>query len=354
MLRSGSAALLAVSLLAASPAGGSGVPSPAECATRFLADPEGSAECFSIAAREPGQRDEAVRRAEELLRRFPPDDPRNAWLNFDLGSLYWGEPERSAELFRAAARLLAERGDAVGAVRAESNLYSRLKLLDRTREAAAAVERAVRVAEESGHPLAIARARILEANRLSDRNEELPRAYRLLLQAEETLFPPGSSEGPYPMRKDCLFHLGNVALDLGYLPKARRHFERFVTIASREKDGYGEAAALYGLLRTLREELALMPRPGGKEEALALARRVLAAARAAGHREAEGLSHAVLGLLTRGPEARSHFAGCLAAAGDLDDQSYCRSAQARSLIAEDPEAALRTVDQALALARKAG
>ncbi len=346
MHRCGFAALLAILPLAASPARAAGVPTPSECETRFLAalEVEGASECFLMAAKEPGQRDEAVRRAEALLRRHP----RNGWLHFYLGSLLWGEPERSSDLFRTAAPLLAERKDPVGAVRAEANLYSRLSLLGRP-EAAAVVERAVRAAEESGNPLAIARARILEATRLAERNEDLPRAYRLLLQAEETLFP----DGPYPMRKDCLFYLGNVALDLGYLPKARRHFERFVTMASREKDGYSEAAALYGLLRTLRDELALLPRPNGKEEALVLARRALAAAQAAGHREAEGLSHVVLGLLTRGPEARSHFASCLAAAGDIDDQSYCRSTQARSLTAEDPGAALHAVDEALALAREA-
>lgn len=346
MHRSPFAALLAISVLAAPPASGAGVPSPAECETRFLADPEaeGSSECFLNAARGP-QRQDAIHRAEDILRRYP----RNAWLNFYLGDLFWNEPERSADSYRIAAGLLAERQDPVGAVRAEANLYSRLSELDRTAEAAAAVERAIRVAEESGDSLAIARVRTLEAARLSELNEDLPRAYRLLLQAEEALFPGG----PYRMRRDCLGQLGNVALDLGYLSKARRHFEQLVTVTSRERDGYAEAGALYGLLRTLRDELALMPRPGGKEEALVLARRALATAEAAGHPKAEALSHVVLGLLTRGPEAQSHFESCLAVARNISDESYCRSAQAHSLTAEDPGAALHSVDEAFELAREA-
>jgi CHAT domain-containing protein/tetratricopeptide (TPR) repeat protein len=281
-----------------------------------------------------------------LLRRHP----RHPWLTFYLGSLFWSEdPKRAEERYRTAAELFRERGSSFAEVRARSNLWRQLVRQGRDREAAAEVERARRVAERSGDPLALARARILEGTHLWEGKQDLPRAHRLVLEAEEILFP----RGPYRLQRDCLLLLGNLAKDFDRLAEARQWFERLAEITAAQGDGFGEAAARYGLLRVLRDELAEMPRPGGREEAVATARQALLAAEAGGHRETEALSHAVLGLLTRGAEARGHFERCFAAAEDADDKSFCRSAQARSLAAQEPEAALKALDEALALAREA-
>jgi CHAT domain-containing protein len=321
----------------------------ADCAARFAAAPaaEESSECFlKVAEGDPEQWPGAVSRVRALLGRHP----RHPWLTFYLGSLYWGkDPRRAEELYRTAADLFAERKDPLAEVRARSNLYRQLQSQDRDREAAAEVRRAVRVAEASGAPLVLARARILEATLLSDRNEDLPRALRLLLQAEEILFP----RGPYRMQRDCLLLLGNTAIDLNHLPEARRRFEQLGALTAAEHDAFGEAAARYGLLRVLRDELAETPRPGGREEALTLARQALAAAEAAGERRAETLSHAILGLLTHGPEARLHFERCFETAEELENKSFCRSTLARGLTSVDPRAALAVADEALELAQKA-
>jgi CHAT domain-containing protein len=323
--------------------------SPAECEARFAGAPEAeaSALCFlETAERQPASWAESVRRVEGLLRRHP----QHPWLTFYLGSLHWNrDPQRAAELYRQAAGLFARRRDAVGEVRARSNRYWQLLAQDREQEAAAEVELAVRAGEASGQPLALARARILEATHLSEHREDLQRADRLLLDAEELLGP----DGPYRMRRDCLLQQGNVASNLGHLDEARRRFERLVDLTVREGDLFGEATARYNLLRVVRDQLALLPRPEGRSLSLELARRTLQVAEAAGQAEAVSKTHAVLGLVTRGAEAREHFQRCFAAAADAEGKSFCRSAQARSLTREDPAAAPAALDEALDLARKA-
>ena len=301
--------------------------------------------CFDRAARDPTQKPAAVRRVEALLR----EHPRHPWLTFYLGRLHWDTLERSATLSREAADLFAERGNTLGEVRACNNLYWALHRQDREDEAAEAVKRAVRVAERGDDPLAVARARILEASALYQGKRDLLRAFRLLAEAEERVFP----EGPYDMRRDCLLQQAHVAVDLGDLGEARRRYRRLAELTAREGDLYGAAAARYDQLRALREELALLPRPGGREEALTLARHALAAAQQAGHREIDAKTSAILGLLTPGPDSLAYFERCLRLAEKDVTRSNCRSAQARRLIRDDPEAALRAVDAGLTFALEA-
>lgn len=324
-----------------------GIPSLTDCESRFSADPEAesSAACFDRAAKDQAQKPAVVRRIESLLR----EHPRHPWLTFYLGRLHWNELQRCEALSREAADLFAERHNTLGEVRACNNLYWALRRQDRRQEAAEAVARAVRVAEGSDDRLARARARILEAAALYQDKKDLLRAVRLLAEAEELVFPAG----PYDMRRDCLLQQANVAVDLGDLGEARRRYQRLAELTAREGDLYAEAAARYDQLRALREELLLLPRAGGREEALSLARQAFAAAEKAGHREIESKSSAVIGYLTTGAEARRNFEICFERAENSATRSLCRSAQARILAREDPEAALRAVDEALALALEA-
>ncbi len=336
-------------------------PSVADCEARFAAAPEAddSSYCFvEAAAADPGRRAEAVRSTEALLRR----QPGNAWLSYFLGSLLWQEPRRSSDLFAAAADRLAERGLPQGEVRACANLYYKLLEQDRQREAEAAVKRAVRVADASGDPLAVARARILESSFLTGRDQDLPRAYRLLLDAREIVTPGAGLPHPssraeaqfiYTLRRDSLSNMSLLGVSLGRLGEARRFAEEAVALTVREGDRSSEAVARYRLLRVIREQLYLLPVPGAKETALGIARETLAAAEAVGDRGTEASANGILGLLTSGSVSEDHFLRCREAAATRTEASYCRSQQARRLTADEPERAMHLVDEALDLAVEA-
>jgi tetratricopeptide (TPR) repeat protein len=321
-------------------------PAPAECEARFAADPEAeaSSSCFAEAGRDAALKPEAIQRVEALLQLHP----RNAWLTFYLGSLLWNEPARSADLFAAAADLLAERGDALGEVRACSNRVLQLAKQGRQDEAAPSVQRAIRVAETSGDRLSLARARIMEASYFIDRGEDLPGAYRLLLDARDRLTPGD----PYILRRDCLFHLAGLAMDLARLDEAARLAQEAVDLAVSEHDTYFEASARYTLLRVVREKMHLLPDGGDREKAEELARHALAVAEAAGHQETAGKAHGILGLLTGGSESELHFHLCNDLASRPSDRSHCRSLQARRLAAEDPQRARLLLNEALDLAEE--
>src|SRR5215210_5296708 len=83
----------------------------ATCESRFSLQPEiqDSSKCFYDLSREPGQKDEAIRRLRVLLARRP----GHPWLSFYLGHL---DSEHSEELYRAAARSFAARREAQGEV----------------------------------------------------------------------------------------------------------------------------------------------------------------------------------------------------------------------------------------------
>jgi hypothetical protein len=354
--------LVAAAGLVSSPARAESATALDECEARFAADPEAEASsfCFFDAGRDPArpaQKAEAIRALEDLLRLHP----RNAWLSYFLGALIWNEPRRSSDLSAAAADLLAERGLAQGEVRACSNRYKQLVRQDRQAEAAAVVERAVRAAEASGDPLAVARARILESTSLVDRDRDLPRAYRLALDARETVFAQDAAPGApgevawsaSRMRHDCLALLANLAFKLARLGEARELAQAMVELAVAENDSYAEALARSYLLVALRDELDLFPDQDAKPATLKLARQTLAVAEAAGQRGAQVYAHQVLGLLTESSESELHLRRCGEVAETRSDRSFCLSMYARRLTGEDPERALRLLDEALDLAREA-
>lgn len=326
---------------------GAGSPILSDCERRFAAAPEAeeSAVCFVDAGRgSEAQQQEAARRVEALLKRHP----GHPWLTFYLGTLRWTETEVATELFQTAAGLLAQRKDLLGEIRARSNLVLLLRRKGLEKEVEAEVRRALQVAETTGDPLTVARARLLEVSQLIASNKDLQRAERLLAAVEAVVFP----DGPYLMRRDCLFYQANVNIALGRLDAARRLLQRRADLAASQNDRYTEASARYQLLLIVREELALLPDPESREVCLKLARQALEAAVAVGHREMEAKAHAVLGALTRGAEARRHFALCFETAEGIDDKSFCRSAMARWLTAEAPRAALLATDEALDLAQE--
>jgi CHAT domain-containing protein len=341
---------------ASSPLRTAGVPAVADCERRFAADPEAeaSSSCFYEAGKEPSQQAEAIRRAEGLLRLHP----GNPWLTYFLGSLLWADTGRSSDLSAAAADLMAARGLALGEVRACWNLYLQLHKQGRQKEEAAVVSRAVRVAEASDDPLAIARARILESTDLINRSQDLPRSYRLVLEARKILFAKGSaplgaeSTLVYTLRRDCLLNMASLAVNLGRLNEAHDLAQTEVDLTARRGDHYAEAFARAHLLRVVREELYLLPTPDARRKVLEQARQTLAVAEAARHPSAQIFAHQILGLLTDDAESEIHFQRCRDLAVLPRDQSVCRSMEARRSTA-DPHDSLRLLDEALDLAKQA-
>jgi CHAT domain-containing protein/tetratricopeptide (TPR) repeat protein len=316
----------------------------AACESSFSLQPDlqDSSKCFYDLSREPGQKDEAVRRLRTLLARHP----GHPWLSFYLGHL---DPEHSEALYRAAARAFAARRDAQGQVLAHSNLQRIFSGEGRMKEAGDQAALALKVAEASGNPELIARGRVVLARHLWTVGEDLERAYFLLRRAESDLFP----NGPFSAQRDCLIGLGNLSLDFGRFQEGLSAFRRLADLAVKNEDRFAEANARYGMARAVLDSTAEIPGEQGRREAARLAEEALETAVAAGHSSIQSKAHFMLGILTQGKEARQHFDACLAVAESVRDRSYCLNGLARYLASTDPQRAQRAIDESLELARQA-
>jgi len=335
-------ALFAATAQAASPSG------LADCERRFAAAPdaEESAACFyDTGVADPKLAPAAAARLETLLA----GHPGHPWLSLFLGHVKMDTPERAAPLYRAAAEAFAVRHQARGEVLARGNLQRMLGILGHVDEARQEAEAAEQAAVASGDPELIARAKIVLARHLFSTGQDLERAYVALRRAHEMVFP----QGKYFLQRDSLFWLGNVSMELGRYAEARRSFEHAVELALAQHDARGEATARYGVVRAFLERMAQTPRAGFKPEAVALARQVLAAAKAAQSKGVESNAHWLLGVLTEGAEARGHLEECLRTADTLRERGYCLNAIARHFAAADPARAREAVREALALAHQA-
>ena len=253
------------------------------------------------------------------------------------------------ELFRQAAAGFAARREADGEVRARVNLYRLLYRAGRVEEAGAQAQRALEVAEASGRPEVIARARILQAQYLWGLGKDFEKAYLMLRRAEDVLFPAGN----YYLKRDCLSALGNLSLELGRSREGLDAFRRMTELAVAEGDHYAEANARYGMCRALMDAFAELPDEETRQQAARTARAALDAAVAGKNRGVEAKAHFVLGILSQGEEARAHFNACLAAADTVRDRSYCLNGLARNLVATDPRSAEKLIDESMELARQA-
>lgn len=317
----------------------------ADCDKRFARAPESesAAECFFNLAHKDGPDSPAAQRIAELQRRHS----SNGWLSLYLGHLRLQEVEQAVVLYRSSARAFAARREARGEILARSSLYRLLARQGRLNEAGQEAQRAAVVAEASGDPELLAMGQILQARYLSAAYEDLERAYLLLRRAEEVLFP----DGRYFLQRDCLLALANVGFQTGRIAEARDSYRRLADLAHSKNDHFAEATARYNLASSLLEEMAEMPRPGGTQVIVRLARQALEAAEESGNREIRAKSQWILGFLTERKEALRYLEACLGTAVP-QDQGYCLNALARHLTVEDPREARRTADRALAMARQ--
>jgi CHAT domain-containing protein/tetratricopeptide (TPR) repeat protein len=319
----------------------------ADCEARFAAAPdaEESSSCFyDLGLADPKLAPAATSRLEELLAAHP----RHPWLALYLGHEKAGEPARAVALYRTAAEAFAARGEARGEVLARGNLQRLLVSLGDAGAAGKEAEQAERVAVASRDPELVARAKIVLARHLLTTGQDLERAYLLLREAREVVFP----HGKYFLQRDSLYWLGNVSLELGRYAEARTSFEHAAALARAQRDARGEAAARYGIARAFLDQVSQVPREGFKPEAVALARQALAAAETAQTRGIESNAHWLLGMLTSGAEARGHLEQCLATAETQRDRGYCLDALARQRAADEPERAREAVREAMEIAHR--
>ena len=302
---------------------------------------EATAKCYDDVGTSLKQPEVEAARLRDLLKRFP----GSPWPTFYLAFL---DTAHAGELFRAAAAGFAARHDAGGEVRARSNVYRLLYNAGRVDEAGREAERTTRVAEASRDPELIARARILQARQLMGTGKDLEQAYVLLRQAAAVLFPNGN----YYVQRDCLSVLGNLSVELGHYHEGLDAFRRMADLAAANHEPYAEANARYGMARVRFYQLSELPSEEGRHEAASVARQALDAAVAGRNRPIQAKAHLLLGVVSKGEEARQHFDACLAAADTARDQSYCLNALARFLAPADPRGAQQLIDRSLALARE--
>jgi CHAT domain-containing protein len=322
------------------------------------AEPSGFARCEELAVRRPEseetarcldeageslqQPEVAAERLRELLQRHPGSPWPTLFLAFH-------DAEHADALFRRAVDGFAARREAKGEVLARANLHRLLYKAGRMDEAAAQAQRALMVAEASGRLEVIARARILQAHHSWGLGKDLEQAYLMLRRAETVLFPDGN----YYLQRDCLTMLGNLSLELGRYREGLDYFHRLTELTAAKGDGYAEANARYGMARAVLDINMEVPSAAGRQRAARLAGEALAAAVAAKNRGIEAKAQYMLGILTRGDEARKHLDACLAAADSGRDRSYCLNGLARHLAATDPRGAEKAIDESLELARQA-
>ncbi|HYU32606.1 MAG TPA: CHAT domain-containing protein [Thermoanaerobaculia bacterium] len=318
------------------------------CEERFAVAPdsEEAAQCFADIGRNRGLVREAAGRLEELIA----GHPDNPWLLLYLGNLRWGEPAQAEEPYRRAARAFAGRGDIAGEIRAHTALHGVLAKLGRFAEAAAEIGRVDALARQTADPYRTARVAILRAKQLRLQAGDMQHAYAILSAAQDSLGP----DSPYALQRDALEELANLSFELGRFAEARSWYGRFADLASARGELRTAANARYGALRVLIEELKETPQADLRAEVQDEARALLDLATRVQHRELAGRAHFVLGHLSSGAESQTHLDECLADMVTPTDRIACLQALSRLRRREgDPEAALRTLQTAFALARQA-
>jgi CHAT domain-containing protein/tetratricopeptide (TPR) repeat protein len=350
------AVLAAVGLAAASRAGAA---DPfTDCAAQFSARPTvyDSANCFFQVGQRTKRWDEAARRLDALRG----SHPTNFWLTVARGNLEWTRDlGRAEELYRAAADGFARERQVEGEIFARYNLRTILFRKGQLEQAGHEVERVMRLAEASGQTLLQARAFALKATHLTDTGGDLEEAYGFLRRAE----PAASAEAPYILRRSILFGLANVCFQRGRYDEALGYYRRVEDMAAKAGDMLNRTSAQYGVVNTLMRQMEELPRPGGREEVLALARAALVDSEEADNRETQVMLHRTLGELLGGlpgrkAEAERHYERCVTIARSIDqprELAHCLWSLGHHLAEQGhPREARQRIEEALALARGTG
>ncbi|HJS74567.1 MAG TPA: hypothetical protein VJ921_09780, partial [Vicinamibacteria bacterium] len=326
------------------------------CEKEFEAAPNPSEAymCFYFTAQASKSWEEGERRVDRVIERFP---GRRPWLELVRGHIQSERDEEAAESsYRAAAEGFAGIGAAEGEVLARNNLTRILQRQRRHGEAEQQIDVVLEVAERSGDPTLIARARMSEADYLTANGRDVARAYRALERAEEVVFPHGSSG----LKRRCLEALGQVAFAMGRLDESIAAYQRLLVLLQEQNDAVMAAMVTYNIADARYRQLEYMPDTPGREEVIGLLTEALALAVSSDNRRAETYARQLLvELLPRTPEnagvIRSHGERCVAVARELGHPDHivrCLSALAEFLGNVDREEAESVMAEALRLARE--
>lgn len=301
--------------------------------------------CFYEAGLQGDQREDAAARLEALAAQHP----TSGWPAFYAGLADWSAPEVAEEWLAGAAERFLDAGDARGQVLALGNRENLLFALGRVEEAGHVAEVAARVGEESGEDELFLRGKIYLARHLLRSASGLERSFEILDRLSDQL----SQDSPATLAQICLLNLGNVSIELGRWSRAEEAFSLLRERAVANGQAYYEAEAWYGLTRISAERLIEIPTPRHRNETVELARRTVDAARRGHHPSIEALGHWMLGVVfdAGGP---THLERCIELASTEREKGYCLNALARLLAEQDPVAARRAIEQAMALAKEAG
>lgn len=318
-------------------------PNPfAACREQFARQPDDyeSSYCFYQVGLSQRLLNEAAREFDGLLQRHPD----NFWVPMAYGHVYRrDQPDRAEALYRRSADGFRRVGHAEGEILARSNLRNFLFPLGRSQDVETEMARVIEIGASVSEPLVKARVWNLEAGHLQETGGDLGRAYMLLKQTEQVLFP----DGPYRMKRSCLTSLGQVAFSMGRTDEALTIFRQLEALAIAEKDAQVQASARYYLLNTTAQKEGFLPSPGARQRLMVLAERALAAGLAAQQPFVQMKTHrAMAELLARQPDsvpvALSHIERCLALAVSTrqpHDEAYCSWFEAALVHRTDPQRA---------------
>jgi CHAT domain-containing protein len=254
-------------------------------------------------------------------------------------------------LFRNAADEFAASKHAEGELLARTNLRHLLFPRGRVEEAARELKRVLEIGDASNDPLMKARAWSLQALHIQESGGDLGYAFRLLKQAEGSIFPGG----PYRLKRSNLTSLGIVAASAGRFDDAVAAYHRLDDLAAAEGDAQTQAIARYNLFDTVAMKESLVPTSGGRERLLEMLQRALDSGVAAQQQIVMLRSHSALAdILANEPGSRSaaleHAAACLSLANKAQqpyDEAVCSWIEASLFRSIDSRRSKRAVRRAL-------
>ena len=174
--------------------------------------------------------------------------------------------------------------------------------------------------------------------------------YRLVKQAEPILI----AEGDYRLRMVCYHVLQQASWETGRRAESVDYGRKGIALTREAGDGYAGATYNFNVATKLAEAPHLAQ---DGEEALRLATSALAIAEASGNRYIQAAAPCLIGDLTGGVEAGSHYEVCLERSRGLDDPleiGYALRESASHLATQDPARGYALIDEALDLARRIG
>lgn len=210
----------------------------AECHLKFKSAPDKweSSGCFYNVSLDPSLKQRA---ANELLM-LTKSHPKNGWLFFNLGRIYYemNDP-KTPETFEKAAEIFSQKEDFSGAFYAQTNLYKWYFRFEDAAQASIQLDKLGSLVAHMDDLKLKGEYQLQRATHEMQMGQDFEAAYHTLLKTEAIAFP----NGPYSMRRDCLTALGSVCIRLGRNDLAKHYYQRLAVIAVGKKDILMEAFA---------------------------------------------------------------------------------------------------------------